>query len=85
VAQRARELVRQAGVNAEALMREVAGQGPDKTLARGFAVVRSGDGTPVTNAGSARAQDALTLQFKDGVVRTMPDRDSSGERNTSQP
>ena len=69
--------MRQAGANAQALMREVAGQGPDKTLARGFALVRAEDGTAVTSADAAEAVDTLTLQFKDGVVRATPGRKSS--------
>ncbi len=40
----ARRVLTDGATRAEALMREIAGQGPDKTLARGFAIVRSADG-----------------------------------------
>ncbi len=64
----------QAGRNqAEALMREVTGQGPEKTLARGFAVVRTPEGKPVTGQAQAHGLPALEIQFRDGVVPARPD------------
>lgn len=64
----------QAGRNqAEALMREITGQGPEKTLARGFAIVRTPEGKPVTGQAQARALPALEIQFRDGVVPARPD------------
>lgn len=50
-ARRALQDVRQ---GSQALMREIAGQGPEKTLARGFAMVLRPDGTAVTSAAGAR-------------------------------
>ena len=40
VAASARLQVRESATRSEALMREIAGQGPEKTLKRGFALVR---------------------------------------------
>ena len=54
-------------------MREITGQGPEKTLARGFAIVRSPDGKPVTNKSQATALPALEIQFRDGVVPVHTD------------
>ncbi|WP_213959750.1 MULTISPECIES: exodeoxyribonuclease VII large subunit [unclassified Variovorax] len=74
VAERAAGTVQQARGNAQALMREVTGQGPEKTLTRGFAIVRNGEGKPVTSSGEASASPMLNIQFRDGstVVRTDP-------------
>lgn len=66
--ERSRLSIQQARAHSEALMREVAGQGPQKTLARGFAVVRSSQGQPVMTARSAAAAGALQLQFADGQI-----------------
>lgn len=52
----------------EALFREITGQGPDKTLRRGFAVVRDRKGRPVTSSGQARVAGSLDIQFQDGVI-----------------
>lgn len=65
VATHARQAVAMARTNAQALMREVAGQGPEKTLSRGFALVRDTAGNPVTSAQSTEAQ--ITIQFRDGA------------------
>lgn len=73
VAERAQGRLQAARNQAEALMREVTGQGPEKTLARGFAVVRTPEGKPVTGQAQARALPALEIQFRDGVVPARPD------------
>jgi exodeoxyribonuclease VII large subunit len=49
---------------AQALVREITGQGPEKTLGRGFALVRDPSGQPVTSATSGSTE--LTIQFRDG-------------------
>ncbi len=54
----------------EALMREIAGQGPDKTLKRGFALVRS-DGQPVTRSSQTTLGDALEIEFSDGKLTAV--------------
>lgn len=60
-----RQMIALARTNSQALMREVAGQGPEKTLNRGFALVRDQAGIPVTSARSTEVQ--VTIQFRDGV------------------
>lgn len=55
---------------AQGLFREIAGQGPQKTLSRGFAVVRSADGKTLITARSAgSAGGPVTITFADGVAR----------------
>lgn len=73
VAERAQGSLQVARNQAEALMREVTGQGPEKTLARGFAIVRTLEGKPVTDQAQACALPALEIQFRDGVVPARPD------------
>jgi exodeoxyribonuclease VII large subunit len=74
VAERAGGALQTARGNAQALMREVTGQGPAKTLNRGFAIVRNEDGQPVTSSAQAEESPALHIQFRDGStqVRTRP-------------
>jgi exodeoxyribonuclease VII large subunit len=74
VAERAAGVVQQARGNAQALMREVTGQGPEKTLTRGFSIVRTDEGKPVTSNEQAQLSPTLNIQFRDGSteVRTIP-------------
>jgi exodeoxyribonuclease VII large subunit len=60
----ARKTVQEARLSTQALMREVAGQGPEKTLGRGFALVRDPDGKAITTAHSI--QTNVIIQFRDG-------------------
>jgi exodeoxyribonuclease VII large subunit len=72
----ARRAVVQARSAGDALVREISGQGPERTLARGFALVRAG-GDPVTAAQALRAVPAGTpveIQFHDGTVPIDPPR-----------
>lgn len=64
----AKLLLREGATRSEALMREIAGQGPDKTLSRGFAIVRNQDGVPVTRAAQAKDGAEIEIQFQDGRV-----------------
>lgn len=66
---RAKQTVLTARSGADGLMREVTGQGPKKTLARGFAVVKAKDGKTVTSAKAARAAKNMEVTFNDGIVR----------------
>jgi exodeoxyribonuclease VII large subunit len=61
----ARKTLIDARTNAQALMREIAGQGPEKTLSRGFALVRDQADQAVTSAASTETQ--ITIQFRDGL------------------
>lgn len=63
-AARATSALAQARSNAQALMREIAGQGPEKTLHRGFALVRDTTGRVLTSA--TTAQTEITIEFRDG-------------------
>ena len=49
-------------------MREIAGQGPEKTLRRGFAVVRGDDGRPLSRAAQLRDGARVEIQFQDGRI-----------------
>lgn len=62
-----RQALRQAGESSRALMREIAGQGPGKTLARGFAIVRdAASGQVLQRAAELKAGQPLQIQFHDG-------------------
>ncbi len=49
-------------------MREVTGQGPEKTLASGFAIVKTKDGALVTSRAQALSSRDLDIRFRDGPV-----------------
>jgi exodeoxyribonuclease VII large subunit len=68
VAEAARRHVMDARTRTEAAMREIAGQGSEKTLSRGFAVVRAQDGRPLTRADAARQASELQIEFRDGQL-----------------
>ena len=55
-----------AKTSSTALFREISGQGPEKTLGRGFAIVRNADGKPVTSRSGVKAGEALDIEFRDG-------------------
>lgn len=68
VIDRSRQTIRDASNGAQALFREIAGQGPQKTLGRGFAIVRGADGKTLTCAESAASAESIEVAFKDGKV-----------------
>jgi exodeoxyribonuclease VII large subunit len=68
VAASARLQVRDGATRSEALMREIAGQGPQKTLSRGFALVRDQAGQPLTRLAQTSRGSAIEIQFSDGKV-----------------
>ena len=61
-------VVQAARSTSEALLREIAGQGPEKTLGRGFAMVRGEDGKPMTRAAQLTSGQSVSVQFLDGAV-----------------
>ena len=61
-------IVREGALRAEGLMREITGQGPDKTLRRGFAMVRSASGATISGITQAHVGLPLEIQFHDGKV-----------------
>lgn len=79
VARFGRQAVAQARNASESLFREVNGQGPDKTLARGFAHVRDSKGQTVKHAGTLRDGDLFTVTFRDGVVPARVRKEESEE------
>jgi exodeoxyribonuclease VII large subunit len=68
VAADARRVVVDAAARSEAAMREIAGQGPAKTLGRGFAIVRAEGGQPITSAAATPAGSQIRIQFRDGSL-----------------
>jgi exodeoxyribonuclease VII large subunit len=64
----ARRALLEARTRSQALLREVAGQGPEKTLARGFALVRDADGRTITRAAQAKSQQSIEITFSDGTL-----------------
>lgn len=74
-----RRVVSDAKTEAEALMREISGQGPEKTLGRGFAIVRKADGNTVTSAREAPSKDAIEIQFHDGRITAQTADDQGSE------
>lgn len=81
VATLARRTVVDAARQSESLMREVAGQGPDKTMSRGFAIVRDAQGTPVTRAQDAASRQVVHIEFHDGraTARIQTSEQDSGD------
>ncbi|MFG6488304.1 exodeoxyribonuclease VII large subunit [Roseateles sp. BYS78W] len=61
-------LVETARKAAVGLLREVMGQGPQRTLARGFALVRGVDGKPVTRIAGVAAGDTIEIELADGQL-----------------
>lgn len=57
--------VADAKIGSQALMREIAGQGPEKTLSRGFALVRDAQGQSITT--SSNTETEVTIHFRDGT------------------
>ena len=70
-AERAKRGVNLATERSQALFREIAGQGPQKTLRRGFAVVRSIAGEAVTSVATVQPDAALQVDLHDGTVRAV--------------
>jgi exodeoxyribonuclease VII large subunit len=57
----------------EQLALALAGHDPQRTLERGYALVSSPSGEPVTTAEAARARRELRLRFADGELDTRTD------------
>jgi len=67
----ARRALNDASTNTEALVREITGQGPEKTLGRGFAMVCDENGRTVTSANQAGPGQRIEVQFRDGAVKAV--------------
>ena len=71
VSSSARLMVRDCAARAEALMREITGQGPEKTLSRGFAMVRGQGGKTITGAKQVADGREIQIQFHDGNIEAI--------------
>ncbi|WP_278484553.1 exodeoxyribonuclease VII large subunit [Achromobacter insolitus] len=70
-AERADRSVVMAAERSQALFREIAGQGPQKTLRRGFAVVRFTTGEAVKSAATVHSGSTVQIDLHDGGVRAV--------------
>ena len=61
-----------------ALIREIAGQGPQKTLGRGFAIVRTSSGAAISSAANAPLGDPIEIGFHDGRVHARTEQPEEG-------
>ena len=68
MSQGARRAVQDAKSRGEALMREIAGQGPEKTLEHGLVMIRDVGGKPVTRVTRVALGQVVSVQFSDGAV-----------------
>lgn len=68
VAERASRGLSTAAERSQALFREIAGQGPQKTLRRGFAVVRTSSGKAVTGIASVEHGTTIQVELHDGSI-----------------
>lgn len=67
----------------EGLMREVTGQGPQRTLGRGFALVRGTDGRPVTHVVGLAAGTDIEIELVDGRVGAAVRESRTNSLNTN--
>ncbi|RJF72222.1 exodeoxyribonuclease VII large subunit [Deinococcus cavernae] len=58
-----------ASASVDHLMRQALGLTPERTLKRGYALVRGPAGQPVTQAAQVRAGETLTLEWADGRMQ----------------
>ena len=70
----AQRSIKTAKTSADAMLREITGQGTHKTLARGFAMVRNAHGVPVTSPAAVNVGEMLEIEFKDGFLETEVSR-----------
>lgn len=67
----ARRALRDAAMGTEAMVREITGQGPEKTLGRGFAMVSDESGKTVTSATRTLPGQQIKVQFRDGSIKAV--------------
>ena len=66
IATSARRTLADARTSSTTLFREIAGQGPEKTLGRGFAIVRNNKGKPITAQSQVTDGESIDIEFRDG-------------------
>lgn len=64
----AQRLAEAAHHNVDALMKQALGLTPERTLKRGYALVRGQAGEIITHAAQVQDNERLTLEFQDGTV-----------------
>ena len=64
--------LKQATQHVEALGKEILGVSPKATLQRGFAMIRSEEGIPISSVHQAKLQTSLTIEFRDGSLIAKP-------------
>jgi|SRR5690554_6554831 len=64
----AQRSLKSAKTSTDAMLREITGQGPKKTLARGFTVVRNAQGSTVTSPTAVNVGEMLEIEFNDGFL-----------------
>jgi exodeoxyribonuclease VII large subunit len=67
----------------ERLELALAAHDPERTLARGYALVQDGDGGLVSGAAAAREAGRVNVRFQDGSVRARVEDDETGPIRTS--
>lgn len=77
MSQSAHQVIHDATGRVKGLIREIAGQGPEKTLVRGFSVVRDSSGKTVTRAAQVEPGQTLSVQFSDGSVAAHADGENT--------
>lgn len=63
-----RRMIVEAIARSQALVREIVGQGPERTLGRGFAIVRNAQRETITHAAQLSAGTDIGVEFRDGEV-----------------
>lgn len=58
----------------DSLMKQALGLTPERTLKRGYALVRNAAGQPLTQAAQVRAGEKLSLEWADGTVDARAER-----------
>ena len=79
VALSARQQVCNGATRSESLMREITGQGPEKTLNRGFALVRDQSGRAITRMNQTLSDSTIEIQFSDGKVSATTENNFKGK------
>lgn len=71
IGQFAHRTIVDASVNSTALFREIAGQGPEKTLGRGFAIVRDSERNTISRVAQVTLGQSVEIQLRDGLVGAL--------------
>ena len=61
----------------EALSKEILGISPQRTLNRGFALVRNAYNQPITRVQQAQQEPLLSIEFKDGSLTVIPNENKT--------